>query len=75
MPLWPDCSASNWPGKRLAALVSEFHVFAHLAKTQALRFNHLHNLQLEVCTKYSCRIPGCSRFVPFRVKNLSGCLF
>ena len=26
----------------------ELHVFAHLANTQALRFNHLHNLQFEV---------------------------
>ena len=46
--------------------LSKLHVFAQLANTQALRFNHLSNLQLEVCAQILFEISGCSRFMPFR---------
>ena len=53
----------------------KFHVFAHLADAQALRFNHLHDLQLEVCVEYSSGFRIAHGLAVFGFNNLTGCLF
>ena len=45
------------------------------AAAQALRFNLLHNLRLDVCVKYSSGFRVAHGLCHFGFNNLSGCLF
>lgn len=50
MTFCPNCSASNCATQRLTALTN-LHIFADLANTQALDFDHLSNLEFEARVK------------------------
>ena len=53
----------------------KLHVFACLSDAQAMRFNHLHDSQFEVCVERSSRFRVVHGSCHFGFNQLPGCLF
>ena len=77
MPLWPDCSASNWTSQPLTALSPSFmslHTWLML-KPCVLTICTTCSLKFEVCIKYSSGFRIAHGSCHFGFNNLSDCLF